>query len=60
LHDRYAVEVEEIRGKLSRHIGANIDYYEKGSAILELAQGAYSQYVAQSNEEKRILYTAPH
>jgi hypothetical protein len=38
MHYRYAGELEEIRGRLSQHIDANIDYYEKGSVILELAK----------------------
>ncbi|MCX6827699.1 MAG: recombinase zinc beta ribbon domain-containing protein [candidate division Zixibacteria bacterium] len=55
LHDRYSLEIEGIKGRLNRHIDANIDYYEKGSIILELAQDAYNQYLKQSNGEKKKL-----
>ena len=55
LHQKYTGEIEVIRRQLDRHMTANIDYYETGVKILELAKGAYSQYVSQNNDEKRKL-----
>jgi site-specific DNA recombinase len=55
LHDKYSNEIEELNHQISRHTDANIDYYEEGVKILELAEDAYSQYVSQNNYEKRKL-----
>ena len=54
-HERYKSEIAEVKHRLDRHLGANLDYYEEGVRILEIAQSAYSQYIRQNNEEKRRL-----
>ena len=55
LQEKYAIEIDEVKQRISRHTDANLDYYQEGSKILELAEDAYNQYVRQDNEEKRKL-----
>jgi hypothetical protein len=55
LNKSYTSEIVSIREKLNKHLDANIDYYLSGSKILELSEGAYSQYLRQSDAERRQL-----
>ncbi len=55
-HDKYFGKIEQIRNKIGLHASANIDYYEKGVKILELAQDAMNVYLrSDSHEKRRIL-----
>lgn len=55
LHEKFSIELDGIRLRLDSHTKANLDYCEQGAMILELAQDAYNQYLAQNDAEKRKL-----
>ncbi len=55
LHARFLAELDDIKRRLDSHTRANLEYYEQGAVILELAQDAYTQYLAQNDSEKRKL-----
>lgn len=54
-HDAWRKEQEEVRAAIQRHERANVNYYEEGVGILELAQQAYSLYVGASPQNKRDI-----
>lgn len=45
----------DIRIQIKAHENANLNYYETGSAILELAKSAYGLYLKQNHSEQRRL-----
>jgi len=47
-----------IRGQIKAHESANLDYYQTGSAILELAKSSYGLYLRQNRQEQRKLLDA--
>ena len=55
LHDKYSSKIEELKSKIGLHGSANIDYYEKGVRILELAQRAMNNYLRGNPREKREI-----
>lgn len=48
-------ELVEIRSQISAHCNANVNYFETGSQILELAKEAHSLYLGQPVMEQRRL-----
>lgn len=53
--EEWSNEIENISVKLNAHETSNINYYEDGVRILELAKKAYSLYKSATGEEKRKL-----
>jgi len=45
----------DIQHQLRAHDSANVNYYETGSAIIELANEAYALYLRQNRQEQRKL-----
>jgi len=48
-------ELVSIRSELSAHENANLNYYQTGVEIIELAKIAHSMYLSQSRQEQRRL-----
>ena len=48
-------ELIDIQIKLKAHDSANVNYYETGSAIIELANDAYDIYLQENRKEQRTL-----
>jgi len=55
LHERFSIELGDIKRRLDSQTSANLDYYEQCAMILEFAQDAHTQYLAQNDSEKRKL-----
>ncbi len=55
LHQLFSDQLVEMQNKLDKHSKANLNYFEEGVKILEIAESAYSQYVTRNNEGKRKL-----
>lgn len=53
--DEWREEQNGILDRVKAHQQANVNYFEKGGNILELANRAYALYVRQTAEEKRRL-----
>ena len=51
----WEIEIKECRDQIRRHDEANINYYETGMRILELAKEAHSLYLRQNHFERRKL-----
>ena len=48
-------EFSDIRHRIKAHESANLNYYETGTEILELANRAYSLYLRQDRREQSFL-----
>jgi len=48
-------ELVNIRSELAAHENANLNYYQTGVEIIELAKMAHSMYLSQSRQEQRRL-----
>ena len=53
--DQWRGEQDQILERIKAHQNANVNYFEKGLNIFELANKAYSLYLQQTAEEKRQL-----
>ncbi len=51
-------ELTQITGDIESHENANLNYFDKGVQILELANQAYGLYLMQSRQEQRKLLNA--
>ena len=51
-------EMMDVRHKIKAHESANVNYYQTGSEILELANQAYDMYLEQNRQEQRKLLVA--
>ncbi len=51
----WQVDLEAVRNQIRLFNDANLDYYEFGSSILELANSAYDKYLKQGVKEQRRL-----
>jgi len=55
MNDKWRTDQDQVAGQLDRLRGAQRNYVDEAAEILELAQTAYSQYIAQEQVEKRKL-----
>jgi site-specific DNA recombinase len=53
--EEWRSEQQTIREKIHRHENANVNYFDQGVKVLELAHRAYCLYLSQNAFEKRKL-----